>query len=132
MHFRAILGHLGVTLDRFEATFFLFGVSLGQFGNTLGVFGIALGVFGVTLGYVGVALGDFSVTLDDFGVNSGQFGKVYMVTSAPPLWVGSGACVSIDFASRFPPRHLEAARLRGLETSRLFELRILTCFLARP
>ena len=33
--------------------------------------------------------------------------------------------VQIDFASRFPPRHLEAARLRGLEASRLSDLQIL-------
>ena len=35
-------------------------------------------------------------------------------------------CVAlIDFASRFPPRHLEAARLRRLEASRLSDLQIL-------
>ena len=31
----------------------------------------------------------------------------------------------IDFASRFPPRHLEAARLRCLEASTLSDLQIL-------
>ena len=31
----------------------------------------------------------------------------------------TGVKKPIDFASRFPPRHLEAARLRGLEASRL-------------
>ena len=31
----------------------------------------------------------------------------------------------IDFASRFPPRHLEVARLRCLEASRLSDLQIL-------
>ena len=42
---------------------------------------------------------------------------------------------SIDFASRFPPRHLEAARLRGLEASRLSDLQILLTkrfFLQKP
>ena len=33
--------------------------------------------------------------------------------------------LQIDFASRFPPRHLEASRLRGLGASRLPHLRII-------
>ena len=32
--------------------------------------------------------------------------------------------LEIDFASRFPPRHLEATRLRGFEASRLCDLQI--------
>ena len=32
--------------------------------------------------------------------------------------------IQIDFASRSPPRHLEASRLRGLGASRLPDLRI--------